>query len=226
MTSHTAAETGDEPLMLACSGEAWIGADREEAARAMAYEKVDLIVMDDGHQNPTLKKDLSIIVIDGGNPTGNGFVFPKGPLREPVATGLSRADAVIIMGQLTQELPELNAYPGPVIQAHLKPRGPAPHGKLVAFAGIGRPDKFFDSLKDSGAELEETIPFPDHHTYSRSDLSFLRTLASERDARLITTEKDFVRLPESEREGILAFPVEAIFDGDALDTVLAPLVRV
>ncbi|MAK60409.1 MAG: tetraacyldisaccharide 4'-kinase [Ponticaulis sp.] len=226
MTAHTAADVGDEPLMLACSGEAWIGADREEAARAMVYEKVELIIMDDGHQNPTLHKDLSIVVVDGGNPVGNGFVFPKGPLREPISTGLSRADAVIIMGELKEDLPELDAFKGPVLRARLSPRGPAPDGKLVAFAGIGRPDKFFDSLAQAGADLEETMPFPDHHTYRKSDLSFLRKLAAERNARLITTEKDFVRLPEAERDGILAFPVETVFDGDALSALLAPLVRV
>ena len=96
--THTAGEVGDEPLMLAAKGTSWIGADRPAAAKAMTDAGVQVIIMDDGHQNPSLHKDLSLIVIDAGAPFGNGFVIPKGPLREPVARGLSRADAVILMG--------------------------------------------------------------------------------------------------------------------------------
>ncbi|MAP93634.1 MAG: tetraacyldisaccharide 4'-kinase [Ponticaulis sp.] len=222
---HTAAMVGDEPLMLASSGEAWISADRVAGAHNMAYDKVQIIIMDDGHQNPTLQKDLSIVIIDGGNPVGNGHVFPKGPLREPVSRGLARADAVIVMGEMTDPPPELANFDGPVIQGQVTPRGPAPDGPLVAFAGIGRPQKFFDTLIACGGELVETIPFPDHHTFSDADQRFLRKLASERSARLITTEKDFVRLSADRRENILAFPVTVEFDDSRLDDLLAPLTR-
>lgn len=225
-TSHTAKQVGDEPLMLASSGEAWIGADRVAAARAMKADGVEIIIMDDGHQNPTLKKDLSLLVIDGGNPVGNGFVFPKGPLREPVSRGIERADAVIVMGDLVHAIPELDPSNIPVQQGHLQPRGPAPSGPLVAFAGIGRPQKFFDSLQSAGAELAESVPFPDHHTFSDSDITYLKILAKERHAQLITTEKDFVRLSERDREGVLTFPVEAVFDVSALTNLLGPLSRI
>ena len=211
--------------MLARTGEAWIGADRVVAAKAMVADGVEIIIMDDGHQNPTLKKDLSIIVIDGGNPVGNGFVFPKGPLREPVERGLARADAVIVMGDLDHPLPQLDPLDQPVFSGKLAPRGPAPGGPLVAFAGIGRPQKFFDTLLAVGAELVEAVPFPDHHSFSDSDLSYLRTLASERGAQLITTEKDYVRLTPQERDSILTFPVDAVFDVTTLTALLGPLIR-
>lgn len=221
-TNHSAKQVGDEPLMLACSGEAWIGADRVAAAKAMVEDGVEVIIMDDGHQNPTLHKDLSIIVVDGGNPVGNGKVFPSGPLREPVETGLARADSLLIIGdgekQFTSPRDDL-----PLHRAQITPRAPAPSGPLIAFAGIGRPTKFFDTLTEAGADLVETVPFPDHHTFSQGDLTFLNTLAKERNARLITTEKDYVRLTPDQRDGILAFPITLSLNDEMLDQMLAPV---
>ena len=221
-SSHLAGDVGDEPLMLAASGEAWIGRDRPAAAKAMAHAGVEVAVMDDGHQNPSLTKDLSLVVIDAAAPFGNGHLLPKGPLREPVADGLARCDAVILMGDGPCPA-EVVASQRPVLRARLSPRGPAPHGPLVAFAGIGRPEKFFDSLSEAGADLRETVPYPDHHAYSDRELDWLGRLAEERGARLITTEKDYVRLPSGRRSGLLAWPVEACFEApEALDALLAP----
>lgn len=222
---HSAADVGDEPLMLAASGEAWIGADRVSAAKAMQSEGVDVILMDDGHQNPSLFKDISIIVIDGGNPCGNGFVFPKGPLREPISEGLARADAVLIMGDLLATVPDLDTFKGPVVETRMTPTAAAPEGPLVAFAGIGRPQKFFDTLTDAGGTLADAIPFPDHHTFSDNDLTYLRTLAAERKARLITTEKDFVRLSSAQRDEVLAFPVRIDLPRSDIDRLLAPVLK-
>ncbi len=220
---HTSGDVGDEPLMLAATGEAWIGKDRAVAARAMAADGVQLIVMDDGHQNPSVAKDLSLIVIDAAAPFGNGHVLPKGPLREPVADGLSRADGVILMGE-GKELSAVQKSRLPVVRAGLEPSGEVPEGPLVAFAGIGRPVKFFDSLTEAGADLQDSVPYGDHHAYSRSDLKFLHDLAASRDARLITTSKDHVRLPAEERARILVFPVEARFENEeALTALLAPI---
>ncbi|MEL6830911.1 MAG: tetraacyldisaccharide 4'-kinase, partial [Pseudomonadota bacterium] len=149
---HSAAEVGDEPLMLAQKGESWIGRDRALAGHAMAADGIELIVMDDGHQNPSLHKDLSIIVIDTEAGFGNGYVIPKGPLREPAPIGLSRADLVIAMGN--QTLPDSVQASGKAIyKAQLTPTDAAPAGKLVAFAGIGRPEKFFDSLRALDCDL-------------------------------------------------------------------------
>lgn len=218
--AHEASDVGDEPLLLARSGEAWIARDRVAGVKAMAEAGLEVVILDDGHQNPTVAKALSLIVVDAGDPIGNGHVFPKGPLREPVATGLARAHAVIVMGD--GEMPDVITSAGlPVIRGRLEPRECPPLGRLVAFAGIGRPDKFFDGLRAAGGDLVEDVPFPDHHAYKATDISYLKRLAAERDARLITTEKDHVRLSPSDREDILAFPVSATFDQQqTLDALL------
>lgn len=223
---HTAAETGDEPLMLSVSGETWISKDRPAGARAMRADGVQLIVMDDGHQNPTLKKTLSLVVIDAGNPFGNGHVFPKGPLRERVADGLARADAVILMGD--GNTPDAVAgFPGPVLRARLVPLAPLPPGRYVAFAGIGKPIRFFDALRtQAGVDLVEGAPYPDHHMFTPYDLDFLMKLAAERDARLVTTDKDHVRLPDGMKARVVRASVKAEFEEPAalaalLDKALA-----
>ncbi len=222
---HTFRDVGDEPLLLAASGEAWIGRDRAAAARAMAAAGVGAAVMDDGHQNPSLAKDFTFIVIDAGAPFGNGHVLPKGPLREPVVSGLARADAVILMGD--GPVPGSVAGCGkPVLRAHLKAAGPAPSGPLVAFAGIGRPEKFIDSLKAAGADLRDAVPFPDHHPYTAGDFRLLKQLASRDGARLITTSKDHVRLAPELGADVLVFPVRAEFEApEALDALLAPIFK-
>ena len=220
---HTATEIGDEPLMLASSGESWIGSDRAKAGAAMAEAGVQGIIMDDGHQNPTLHKDLSIIVVDAKARFGNGFVIPKGPLREPIAKGLSRADAVIIMGDGSVPS-ELAGFPRPILRARIRPLGPPPSGPLIAFAGIGRPEKLFDSLKDNGGDIRDAVPFPDHHTYRSDDLKWLRQLASDHKAQLITTEKDYARLSNKDRDDIITYPIEAVFeDTHKLDKLILPL---
>ncbi len=218
---HTAEEVGDEPLMLAMHGESWIGADRAAAAKAMCEDGVDVIVMDDGHQNPSLEKDLNIVVIDSFDPFGNGFVIPKGPLREPIHAGLARADAVVSMG--TELPPNILTETGlPILRAEIKATGKCPTGPLVAFAGIGRPEKLFDTLKALGADLRDSVPFPDHHVYSSGDLRYLERLANDHEAQLITTEKDYTRLAPEDRQHILTLPVEAHFeDTEALDKLLA-----
>ena len=209
--THTAQDVGDEPLMLAQLGESWIGADRARAGLLMREEGVKVIVMDDGHQNPGLAKDLSLIVVDSARGFGNGYVIPKGPLREPIAEGLARADAVILMG--TAEMPQaLRTFERPIFRAEIKPVAPPPKLPLVAFAGIGRPEKFFDSLTQAGGDVRDAVPFPDHHVFSAQDLQYLRDLASDHGASLITTEKDYVRLSADQRSDMLSFPVEIQFE--------------
>jgi tetraacyldisaccharide 4'-kinase len=220
-STHTAKQVGDEPLMMASGGEAWVSKDRLAGAKAMREAGVQVIVMDDGHQNPALKKSLSLVVIDAAEPFGNGFVFPKGPLREPVERGLSRADAVVLMGD--GEIPALLAgFAKPILRARLEPLAPLNPGRYVAFAGIGKPDRFFDALKaNEGVELSEAVPYPDHHPFDESDIRYLMKLASERDAKLITTDKDHVRLPVEMRRITQRASVEARFaDGAALEALL------
>ena len=222
---HTAADVGDEPLMLAQSGEAWIGADRAAAGTAMSKNGVELIIMDDGHQNPGLHKDLSLIVVDSVAGFGNGYVIPKGPLREPVLSGLSRAQAVITIGDGNP--PAILFDSGlPVFNARIAPTKDLKEGRYVAFAGIGRPEKFFDTLQAMNADLADAIPYPDHYAFKPGDLRYLRRLAAERNARLITTEKDFARLPAGARGDIEMLPIEIQFDQiEALDKLIADVIK-
>ena len=217
---HTAGDVGDEPLLLARTGEAWIARDRAAGALAMQAEGVDVIVMDDGHQNPSLHKDLSLVVVDGEAGWGAGRVFPAGPLREPVARGLARADAVIVMmpdGETQPDYRRLQLVdsPLPVVRAWLEPGEAPPEGRLLAFAGIGRPQKFYDALARAGGELAETASFPDHHAFSSTELERLADLAAAHRARLVTTEKDWVRLSPDWRKQVAAWPVEVRFSAPA-----------
>jgi tetraacyldisaccharide 4'-kinase len=215
---HTARIAGDEALLLARTAPTIVSRDRAIGAAKAAEEKADVLVMDDGFQNFSLAKDLSLVVVDGGGGFQNGMVLPAGPLREPVAQGLSRADAVVIVGGGT---PDLAGYAGPVLRAHLAPLPNNLAGrKVFAFAGIGRPQKFYDTLRATGAFVQGTQDFADHHFYDAQDLQGLRDQA--RGHPMVTTEKDLVRIAPEQRQGIAALAVEARFDDPAaLETLLA-----
>jgi len=215
---HSAREVGDEPLLLSSTAPVIVSADRAAGAAMAVSLGARAIVMDDGFQNFGLAKDLAVVVADGQQGFGNRQVLPLGPLREPVARGLARADAVVQVGG-GAPLPVADT---PVLQARLRSLAMAPKGPLVAFAGIGRPDKFFDSLRDAGGQLADAVPFPDHHHFSDGDLSGLAARARAFGATLITTEKDAVRLPPAIRADVVTFPVEAVFaDPLALDRLIA-----
>jgi tetraacyldisaccharide 4'-kinase len=231
---HTAADVGDEPLMLAGDGPFWIAKDRAAGALAAAGSGAEAIVLDDGHQNPSLRKALSIVVVDGETrggewPFGDGAVFPAGPMREPLARGLARADAVVLMlpADLAGPDPELEAVFGakPVLVAHLLPAEPPPPGPQLGFAGVGKPWKVEAALKAAGCELVDFGSFPDHAGFSESTLKFLEDRAKVFGAGLLTTEKDWVRLPPAWRAKVKAWPVKAVFDDPrALDRLLAQAV--
>jgi tetraacyldisaccharide 4'-kinase len=219
---HSAAVMGDEALLLARTAPTVVARDRAAGARLAQEKGATILVMDDGHQNFSLRKSLSLVVVDAQTGFGNGYQIPAGPLREPVAQGLARADAVILVGE---GAPDLGGYNGPVLRAHLKPDGETFAGKPVfAFAGIGRPEKFAASLEDSGAQLCGSCFFPDHHPYTEDEITQLRAVAG--DATLVTTEKDFVRLTTAQREGIRMLKVAATFDdAAAIDRLLDSLTR-
>lgn len=221
-TRHTAREVGDEPLLLAAAAPSWIGADRVASAEAAIAAGADCLLLDDGFQNPALRYDVALVVIDSGYGIGNGRVIPAGPLREPVAAALARASAAVVIGPSEQplalgRLPVLSARLAPVEAADLN------GARVVAFAGIGRPAKFFASLAETGAAIATARDFPDHHPYAESDLRALDALAQTHHAALVTTEKDWVRLPPAWRAKIRALKVALQWeDGAALDRVLAP----
>jgi tetraacyldisaccharide 4'-kinase len=224
----SAAEVGDEPLLHARDGPAWIARDRFAGAMAAVQAGAHAIIMDDGFQNPDLAKDLSLVAVDPGYGIGNGQVFPAGPLRERLNAGLARADAILLLHpgrRGSVETPDwLAAFTKPILHATLTPAGIAPEGKLVAFAGLARPEKFFDTLSDMGAQVVEAVPFEDHHPYAEDDLQVLAQMAEEREALLITTEKDAARLSPDWRARVAVLPVAARFaDEAALDALLAPI---
>jgi tetraacyldisaccharide 4'-kinase len=220
---HTAAEVGDEPLMLALDSPAWIARDRVAGARAAVQAGARALVLDDAHQNPALKKTLSLIVVDGETrdgewPFGDGSVFPSGPMREPLKTGLSRADAVVVLlpADLAGADPELVETFGalPVFIARLEAAAPPPPGPLLGFAGIAKPWKVERSLVAAGADLADFAPFPDHAEFREQDLRFLADRADQFGARLITTEKDWSRLPPEWRTRVVSWPVKATFEDE------------
>ncbi len=221
--AHTAAEVGDEPLMLALDSPAWIARDRVAGARAAAAAGAEALVLDDAHQNPALNKTLSLVVVDGETrndewPFGDGSVFPSGPMREPLTAGLARADAVVILlpADLPAPDPELVEVfvDLPVFVARLEPAAPPPPGPLVGFAGIAKPWKVERSLIAAGAELKDFAPFPDHAAFRDQDLRFLAERADQFGARLLTTEKDWSRLPPQWRERVISWPVKATFEDE------------
>lgn len=227
---HTAAQVGDEPILLARSGPVWVAAGRDDGARAAVANGATVLIMDDGHQNPTLTKTLSLLVVDAEVGFGNGCVFPAGPLREDLDAALNRTDAVVLMKptpeyKISKRLREqLGGVI--VIPAYLAPKAKAPKGQLFAFAGIGRPVKFFDSLRRAGGDVVETADYADHYKYKDEDLENLFVLAADMDAGLITTEKDYVRLPKGYRRGVQVWPVSVVFEDElTLRRLLHPIVE-
>jgi tetraacyldisaccharide 4'-kinase len=219
--SHDASLVGDEALLLARVAPTVASPDRAWGARIAEALEARVIIMDDGHQNFSVAKDLSLVVVDAEKGFGNGRIVPAGPLREPVQQGLRRTDAVLLMGEGD---PDLHGFAGSVLRARLVGEARLDGRRVVAFAGIGRPEKFFVTLRGAGAELVETHARPDHHAYSTVEIARLKARARDQNALLITTEKDFVRLGSGESEGIEVLPVRVVFDDDAsLERLLEPL---
>lgn len=194
-TKHSAVQIGDEPLLLARQAPVVVNPDRVAGAQKALKSGAEIIIMDDGFQNPGLYKDLSFLVFDGGFGYGNGFAVPAGPLREDLNSGIKRAQAVIIIGEDKHNLAEKFASL-PVFRGKILAVPPLVSNKdVIAFAGIGRPEKFYNSLRELGFNLLETIDFPDHHHYNASELKTIADRAQEKGALVFTTAKDFVKIP-------------------------------
>lgn len=211
---HDAKQVGDEPLMLAKDFNVFVGKDRKQAALKALEIGAQLILLDDGHQNPSLKKDVSIVVIDSETGFGNGFVFPSGPLREKPKDGLRRADIIIVIGNKNFDEALEDFSDAPVFTARIRPKNADFKGKYLAFCGIGRPQKFQDTLKECGIECIDLISFPDHHYYSDIELRNLVSRANEDGAKLLTTEKDYIRIPPNLRDNIEFLEIEIEFDDE------------
>ena len=232
---QSAEEVGDEALLLAEAAPTMVAADRAAGAKAIEVTAADIIVMDDGFQNPSLIKDLSLVVVDAGAGIGNGLIIPAGPLRAPLAQQIARAGALVVVGDGEKAAPLVEAFSAqgkPVLKARTVPRQDKRWLSVlpvIGFAGIARPAKFFATLRNCGARLIATRSFPDHYRYTERDARRLLKAAREQNAMLVTTEKDFVRLPDEEdtalgelRHRCRPFPIAVEFeDKPAVKTLLA-----
>ena len=223
---HTAAEVGDEPLMMAAHAPVVIARDRVAGAQLARGEGASVIVMDDGFQNPALRKDMSLIVVNAARGLGNTQVFPAGPLRAPLAPQLARTDALLVIGEgdaVSDLKRTLAARSVPVFHAHVTPDAEAVAAlrgqRVLAFAGIGDPDRFFDTLRAHGIAVAAERTFPDHHRFTKDEVWALRAEATRDGLALVTTEKDFARLSggdvASRADGITPLPVSLQFDDEA-----------
>lgn len=207
---HTYHEVGDEPLLLAQFAPTWVTTNRVEAGERAFAEGATILLMDDGYQNPDLFKDCHLLVFDGDQRIGNGHLFPAGPLREFPDHALKRADGVVIIGDHTRSLPP---YHGPVFHAQFVPQAPFPTEGVVAFTGLGYPKKFHKTLEKLGIPIHNFITFPDHHPYSLKDMEKLTHYVYP----LVTTEKDWVRIPPSYRDQVMVLKGKLEFaDAEAI----------
>ena len=222
---HDHREVGDEALLTARVAPTWVARDRLAGACAAAAQGARCVILDDGYQDPSLVKDVSLLVVDGHVGFGSRRCMPAGPLREPVASGLARAQAVVLLGEDKTGIAK-TAGEIPVLRARLEPEteaGALAGHRVFAFAGIGRPDKFFRLLEALDAQLVERRTFPDHHRYTPAEIGRLIDAADSQSAALMTTTKDFVRLPPHLRERVAVLRVAVAWDDEAaLTRVLAP----
>ena len=223
---HSAHDVGDEPLLLARHAPTWIARDRVAGANAAVTAGAEIVILDDGFQNPSLHKDISILVVDGGYGFGNRRVMPAGPLREDLDHAIARADAVTIIGTDRHGIEASLSDRKPVLAARFVPRieDDDLSGKAVlAFAGIGRPEKFFETLAGMGCDVVAARAFADHHPYTSDEVMRLVEDAATAGAIAVTTEKDAVRLPPEARDIVRPLGVTLEWrDRNALDTLLSP----
>ncbi len=227
---HTAYDVGDEALMLSEDFPVWVADDRFASGQMAIEDGCDLLLLDDGYQNPSLHKDVHILVSDASFGFGNKLVFPSGCLREFLSSALKRADLHIILSSDGEEgayKKELKKAMKPYISAQLTPLSSVvkklPEGHWVVFAGLARGHKFFSTAYKLAADMEGKAHivtyrnYDDHHFYSDHDKRELWRLASDYDASLMTTEKDFMRFNEAERKDLFVIKAEVSWDKSALD---------
>ncbi|MFN3700320.1 MAG: tetraacyldisaccharide 4'-kinase [Alphaproteobacteria bacterium] len=217
---HSFAQAGDESLLLAAHGATILSKNRAEGAKLAAQSPdFNAIILDDGLQNLGLEKDFSLLVVDGLSGFGNLQTLPAGPLREPLSQAFAKSDAVVLIGKDKNNVRALLPPEKPLFHAHVKAVSeslPPLDTPIVAFCGLGQPQKFYHFLHSAGYQIAEFIPFADHHAYTQKDLDALKSVASKHCAALVTTEKDFMRLKNTDIEALLkVIRIEITFDNPA-----------
>lgn len=210
---HRPPDVGDEALLLAAAAPCWVARNRKAGAMAAVNAGAEVLILDDGYQNPQLCKDLSLLLIGAERGFGNGWVLPSGPLREPVASGIARADAVMIIGD-GGYFPD-SGKPQYRARRRLREADAVRGKRLYAFCGIGAPEQFFTLLRQAGGDVAGTRIFSDHHPFTENEIAQILEGAKKANAAPVTTEKDWVRLSPAARRHITAIGMEMRFDDEA-----------
>ena len=229
---HRAAQVGDEPLLLAAFATTWVAKDRVQGTQAAQNAGADVILLDDGFQDPSVTKTLSLVIVDAARGFGNGKCLPAGPLREPAQTGLARADALVSIGPENAQRAFKKQWGHflnlPHFKAQLTPLAMGmdwSSGRYLAFAGIGHPEKFFTTLRGLGAQLAHCEALSDHQNLSTTLMKRLQAQAQTLNAQLVTTEKDAVRLPDGFQGEVLTLPVRLeVQDPDGFSAIIGEAV--
>jgi tetraacyldisaccharide 4'-kinase len=206
-SKHTYLQVGDEPLLLARHAPTWAGPDRILSSQIAIDHGATVLIMDDGLQNNTIQKNLSFLVVDAVQKFGNNRIFPAGPLREPFEDSQKRAQAIIYIGNCSDTLDA----PLRQFKAFVETKRSTEQGPVIAFCGMGYPEKFKQTLQDNGYSVVEFVIFADHHPYTITDMMQLIKLKNEHDGILITTSKDWLRVPQAYRPMVEVLPIELHF---------------
>ena len=223
---HTAADVGDEPLLLAQQAPTWIARNRLAAASAAESRGAKIIIMDDGLQNYHLHQNLRFLIVDGHYGFGNGFVFPSGPLRQNLKHALLKTDALVVIGDDKHNLKHRYGYSKHIFQSYSRTIASLKNDQpVVAFAGLGQPQKFHRSLLEANVNLCDFKSFPDHHYYSDKDMDILCHMANQQQAQLLTTAKDYTRIPLNYQSQITVCEHHLIFTNDDIINYIYGIIR-
>jgi tetraacyldisaccharide 4'-kinase len=223
---HSYLQVGDEALLSATVSPTWIGRNRINSAKAAVLAGANVLVMDDGFQNNSIEKDLKILVVDSNQQFGNGYLFPAGPLREGVESGVKKSDIVLIVGEknqilenrITQIKPTM-----PIYYAHMKVTNDinVENNKVIGFCGLGYPEKFKRTLLDCNFVIEDFIAFSDHHPYTITEIQKLTKAARNSKSILVTTRKDYVKIPDVFKNEMLVIDIRLVPEDDRLEQKIA-----